>query len=205
MLVTEIKKAKKGLVTVTVDGKAFELNAETVAAAGIDKNSTLSECEFLALCKQSDCDRAKSRALWHLSRADHSRRALYDKLCRTYGDEAASAATARMEELGLIDDYALASRLASGWSAANVSNKEILRKLFAKGIPSEIAKQAVEELSPDSQAQIKQLLETKYRTRLKNEDGVRKVYAALIRKGFSYSDVRTALKEYSEILENCEE
>ncbi len=205
MLVTDIKKAKKGLVTVTVDGKEFELNAETVAAAGIGKNSALTEREFLALCKQSDCDRAKSRALWYLSRADHSKRALYEKLCRTFPSEAAQTATARMEELGLIDDYSLASRLAATWSGNNISNKEILRKLFVKGVPSELARQAVEELSPDSVSQIKELLETKYRNRLKSEDGVQKVYAALLRKGFSYSDARAALKEYSEILENCEE
>ena len=56
-----------------------------------------------------------------------------------------------------------------------------------------------------SSLQIKELLKTKYRTRLGSEDGVRKTFAALQRKGFSYGDIRAALSEYSEKLENCEE
>ncbi len=205
MTVNEIKTARQGQVALIIDGREFLLNAETVAAAGISKNSTLDEREFKRLCLQSDRDRAKSRALWYLSRGDHSRRALKDKLRRAFSEDAAEYAVTRMEELGLIDDRAYAERLAHAWNAANVSEKEILRKLFAKGVPGEIARDAVGALSPDPVAQISELLKTKYRTRIESEDGVRKVYAALVRKGFSFSDVRSALKEYSEILENCEE
>ena len=79
MLVSEIKKARQGLCSLMVDGKEFLLNAETVIAAGVKKGIELSEKEFLELCQKSDRDRAKSRALWYVSRADHSRKALYDK------------------------------------------------------------------------------------------------------------------------------
>lgn len=205
MTVEDIKKARQGQVALIIDGKEFLLNAETVAAAGITKNSQLDEREFKELCLQSDCDRARSRALWYISRGDLSRRALSEKLRRSFSPDATLHAVERMEELGLINDRALAERLAQSLSEDNVSNREILRKLFVKGIPNEIARDAVDALSPDPIAQISELLQTKYRSRLQNEDGVRKVYAALIRKGFSFSDVKAALKEYSEILENCEE
>lgn len=205
MQITDIKKARSGQVCLICDGKEFFLNAETVMAAGIEKGSVLDDKAFLELCKKSDRDRAKSRALWYVSKADHSRKALYDKLCRSFPAEAAEYAVARLEELGLIDDRAYAERLARALSDANVSNREISRKLFVKGVPSDIAREAIDALSPDPVAQIRELLKTKYRTRLKNEDGVQKTYAALLRKGFSYGDVKAALKEYSEILENCEE
>ncbi len=205
MTVEDIKKARQGQVALIIDGKEFLLNAETVAAAGITKNSQLDERKFKELCLQSDRDRARSRALWYISRGDLSRRALSEKLRRNFSPDATLHAVERMEELGLINDRALAERLAQSLSEGNVSNREILRKLFAKGIPNEIARDAVDALSPDPVAQISELLQTKYRSRLQNEDGVRKVYAALIRKGFSFSDVKAALKEYSEILENCEE
>jgi len=51
---------------------------------------------------------------------------------------------------------------------------------------------------------IKLLINKKYAKRLDTEEGVKKVFAALIRKGFSFSDVRKALKEYSLELD-CEE
>ena len=205
MRIDAIKKARSGQLSVICDGKEFLLNAETVLGAGLAKGAEIEEKKFLALCKQSDCDRAKSRALWYISRADHSEKALYDKLCRAFPRFAAEYAVERLKELGLIDDMAYAERLAKTLSDANVSDREIKRKLFVKGVPNEIARDAVDSLSSDSLSQITALLETKYKNRLQSEDGIRKTYAALVRKGFSYSDVRTALKEYSEILENCEE
>ena len=45
-----------------------------------------------------------------------------------------------------------------------------------------------------------EVLEKKYRTKLSNEENVKKVYAALIRKGFSFSAVKEELKAYSEEL-----
>ena len=205
MTVTEIKPRRKGIVAVIADGEEYLLNSETVAAAGIKEKSVLTEAEMKKLCLLSECDRAKSRALWYLSRADHSRRALHTKLCRNFSCEAAEYATSRMEELGLVDDMRYARRLAENLCAANISQKEIERKLFVKGVPRDIIREVVADLSPDTAGQIAELLRTKYKNRLSSEDGVKKVYAALIRKGFSWSDVKAALKNYSENLENCEE
>lgn len=205
MRVEEIKKARMGQLSLILDGKEFLLNAETVIAAGIAKGAELDEKSFRELCYRSDCDRAKSRAMWHISRADHSEKALRDKLRRAFPAKAADYAVARLKELGLIDDRAYAKRLATNLSEANVSDREIARKLFAKGVPKAVADEAIEELSPNPVEQIARLLKTKYRNRLQGEDGVRKTYAALLRKGFSYGDVKEALKGYSENLENSEE
>lgn len=205
MTITEIKPRRKGIVCVVADGQEFLLNAETVAAAGLKEKCRITEDELKKLLLQSEYDRAKSRALWYLSRADHSRRALYDKLCRNFSCEASEYAVARMEELALIDDFAYAQRLAQALCGANISLREIERKLFAKGIPRDISREVIGSLSPDAQGQLTELLQTKYKNRLTTEDGVKKVYAALIRKGFSFSDVKAALKNYSENLDNCEE
>ena len=110
-----------------------------------------------------------------------------------------------MEEMGLIDDFQYAQNLSTALRDANVSDREIMRKLFAKGVPSDIAKQVVEELDSNPQSQIAELIVKKYARKLETEEGVQKVYAALMRKGFSYGDVKAALREYSENLDNCEE
>lgn len=205
MRITEIKERRKGLTCVTADGEEFVFNTETVLSAGLKTDMCIERSELCNLLEKSECDRAKSRALWYLSRADHSKKALYDKLCRAFNPQAAEFATARMEELGLIDDYRYAKNVVAALCDANVSDREILRKLFVKGVPNDIAKQAVEENESNPQKQIAELLEKKYSRRLNREDDVRKVFASLIRKGFSYGDVKAALKEYSEKIDNCEE
>lgn len=205
MKITDISARRKGITAIIADGEEYLLNSETVAAAALKKGDTVDEATIKKLVERSDCDRARSRALWYLSRADHSRKALLDKLCKAYPPKAAESAVARMEELGLIDDLSYAKRLAKHWSESNVSEREIMRKLFVKGVPRDIASEAVDALESDPTAQIAALLSTKYKNRLANEDGIKKVYAALLRKGFSYSDVKAALREYSEKIDYSEE
>lgn len=205
MKITDISARRKGITAIIADGQEYLLNSETVAAAALKKGDEVDEATIKKLVERSDCDRARSRALWYLSRADHSRKALLDKLCKAYPQKAAESAVARMEELGLIDDLSYAKRLAKYWSESNVSEREILRKLFVKGVPRDIANEAVDALESDPAAQIAALLSTKYKNRLANEDGISKVYAALLRKGFSYSDVKAALREYSEKIDYSEE
>ncbi len=205
MKITDISARRKGITAIIADGQEYLLNSETVAAAALKKGDEVDEATIKKLVERSDCDRARSRALWYLSRAGHSRKALLDKLCKAYPQKAAESAVARMEELGLIDDLSYAKRLAKYWSESNVSEREILRKLFVKGVPRDIANEAVDALESDPTAQIAALLSTKYKNRLANEDGISKVYAALLRKGFSYSDVKAALREYSEKIDYSEE
>ncbi len=205
MRITELSPCRKSETKVVADGEEFLLDSETVALAALKEGMDIDRSALQKLKAESDFSRAKSRALWYLSRAAYSKSALYKKLCRAYPESAAEKAVARMVEMGLIDDYSYAQNLASALRDANVSDREILRKLFVKGVPSDISKQVVEELDSNPQEQISALLSKKYVRKLGTEDGVQKVYAALMRKGFSYSDVKAALREYSENLDSCEE
>ena len=45
----------------------------------------------------------------------------------------------------------------------------------------------------------------KYKNRLTDEESVRRVFAALQRKGFGYSDIKAVLKQYSDELQNSED
>ena len=81
---------------------------------------------------------------------------------------------------------------------ANVSKREAVQKMLLKGVPYDLAKAVLEETEADEQTQIKNLIDKKYRTKLTDQKGVEKVFAALARKGFSYSAVKEALKSYIE-------
>ena len=73
--------------------------------------------------------------------------------------------------------------------------------MINKGVNRDLAYEVLDELDTDEEAQIRALLDKKYRSKLALEKGPEKVYAALIRKGFSFSAVKNVMKKYIEELE----
>ena len=204
MQITEISRQRKHLVKVKLScGKEFCLDSDFAAQSAIRVGQNTDEPTICKWLRESDYVRAKSRALWFLDRSDHSEKSLYDKLLRAdISPEACARAIARLKEVGLLDDIRYAKRLAERLIEANVSKREAYAKMSAKGLPRDVINAALKETDADEGAQISVLLEKKYRTKLENPENIPKVYAALVRKGFSYGAVRDALKRYSEELEN---
>lgn len=198
MQITAIKKDRLHLTRVTLSNETEVL---------IDNDVCYEKClkvgmeieDLSALIFESDYRRAKSRAVWYLDRNDHTEKGLYDKLVRAgFSKEASAKVIARFIEVGLLDDERYAKNYAERLVSANVSKREAVAKMLQKGVPYDLAKSVLEETETDEQTQIKNLLDKKYRSKLAQEKGAEKVFAALVRKGFSYSAVREALKSYIE-------
>ena len=137
---------------------------------------------------------------------DYTEQALYEKLLKAgFSKKTSAAVLAKLCEFGLIDDRRYAERMAERCKENNISKREAMHKMLLKGVPYDLAKEMLEETDTDEEEQIKNLLEGKYAYKLTQEKGAEKVYAALVRKGFSYSSVRSAMKKYTEQLEFCEE
>ena len=205
MKVISVKKQRKGLSSVLLlDGRELLLDTEIVLIKDLRPGVILDDPD--ALLYESDLKRAKNRALWYLSRGDLSEKKLYEKLTAGgFSQNAVDAAVCRMCELDLINDERLANRLYEGLSQSGASKREIIFKLQNKGIPYDIAKQLAEEDEADERDKIKKLIKTKYALKLDTEEGVKKVFSTLVRHGYSYSDVREALRAYSEEIEEIEE
>ena len=204
MRVTALKQMKKSITAVFLDdGSELLLDSELIIIENIKIGSEVEDTENLKYL--SDYKRAKSRALWYLSRGDLSEKTLYEKLARgDFSKRASQDAVERMKELGLVNDEAYAARMAEYLMNSGVSKREAEYKLISRGIPKDIAHSLLE--SEESECEkIKYLLEHKYVSKLGDEESVKKVFAALIRKGFTYSDVKSALKEYSEEIYNSED
>lgn len=207
MLIEAFKKQKKHLTALILsDGREVLLDNETCSDFCLKPGTEITEERLRELIYDSEYRRVKSRALWYLDRADRTEKGLYKKLCEAGFDKKASAAVvARFAEVGLLDDRRFAENFAERCKDANISPRETVRKLYEKGISYDMAKEIVSETETDEEAQIRALIEKKYARKLELENGAEKVYAALIRKGFSFSAVRNVLKKYSEELEYSEE
>lgn len=207
MIITDIKKEKNHLVRILLDsGEAFLLDKSVCAENGLSKGSLLSDEKIEALSYESDYERAKSRALWYLDRKDYTEKALYTKLLRAgFSKRASAKVMARLTELGMVDDLRFAERFAERCAENNVSKREALHKMLEKGVPYDMAKEVLDSLEADEDEQIRAIIEKKYAYKLSLEGGAEKVYAALVRKGFSYSGIRKALNEFISEIDICEE
>lgn len=207
MKIISLTREKKHLIKLTLeDGTECLLDNDTCSENALHPETELTEEKLAELRYDSEYRRAKSRALWYLDRADHTEKALYSKLTKAGFDKKASAAViARLVELGVINDRRFAENFAERCTESNISRRETLRKLLEKGVPYDMANEVLEETDADEETQIRAVIEKKYARRLSAENGTEKVYAALIRRGFSFGAVRSVLKKYSEELEFSEE
>lgn len=207
MQITALKREKQHLTRVILDnGEEILLDNDIFSENALKIGTELSPERLTELISDSQYVRAKSRALWYLDRSDATEKGLYEKLTRAGFDKKASAKViARFVEVGLLDDRRYAETQAERLLSKNVSKREAVQKMLARGVPYELAKEVLEDIPTDEQEQITNLIENKYRNKLSAEKGAEKVFAALIRKGFSYSAVRNALREYIEKSEFCED
>ncbi|MBQ0084032.1 MAG: RecX family transcriptional regulator [Clostridiales bacterium] len=201
MLVTEIKKQKKRLCEVTLHtGRVLLLDAEYCAEKGITAGSELSEADIEKHIAGSDYKRALSRGVWYIERGSISRKKLLEKFkAAGFREDSSLKAADRLEELGLINDYEYALRLSELYLASCISKKDALYKMMSKGIPRDTAKAALDEFECDAVAQIRSIINKKYREKMADELSSKKVFAALQRKGFSYGDIKEAFKIYNEM------
>lgn len=174
------------------------LDMQTCIDEGLRDGTEISDSQLEKIIALSDFNRAKSKALWLLGTRSYGFSEMVSKLKLDFGPAAAREATERMADLGLIDDSVYAAELARKLiEVKKVSARDAVYKITAKGIDRETAARAVDALAPDAAEQIAELLETKFSRSLSDEKGVRRTVAALARRGFSYSDIRLAMKKYT--------
>ncbi|MBQ4569729.1 MAG: regulatory protein RecX [Ruminococcus sp.] len=199
MIVTAVEPRKKNLSALYIDGEyAMKLSTHTLLENRINPGTELDDEGLCELVKLSDLHRAKEKALWLISYRDHSSKELFDKLCRDFCEEAASAALLRMQELGLINDEAFAERYAKELHLKHQSPSSIRYKLIQKGIDKETADSIVDKLEIDPVAEIEALIEKKYAGKLSDEKGLRRTVAALQRAGYHYGDIKAVISRFTE-------
>lgn len=156
----------------------------------------ITEEELTELLSSVSFRRAYNKALDLLSRRPYSEKELTRKLReKDFSDEAAEYAVNRLKELSLLDDERYAEMLAEHlYTNKHYGEKRIMQELIFRGIDRETARNAVLALDKDEVNSIVLLLEGKFKDKIKDEKGKQRTVAALMRYGYSYSDIKSALK-----------
>jgi regulatory protein len=135
-------------------------------------------------------DAAKQVLLRRLSHAPRTRKELAKDLKdKDISDEVANVALDRFEEVGLINDQALASNYVSSQHERKGLGKNVLRQqLRAKGVSDDVALEAISQISDDQEFQAAFALACKKIRSLQRDDAktqLRKIVGVLARKGYS--------------------
>lgn len=147
------------------------------------------------LCDEINYKKAVDKCYDLLSRRDHSIKELRQKLIRTVDEKNADKAINKMIDYGYLDDEKYAENLVKYLSTAkNMSSNFIKQEMYKRGISPDIISNVLEDSEIDNVKSVTELILTKYRNKLNAEDGIKKVTASLMRKGFSYYDIRKAFE-----------
>ena len=147
---------------------------------------------------ETPLERAKARALKLLEGRDYGRAELAAKLVEKGEEpEAAEQAAERMAELGFVNDGNYAGMVVRHYAAKGFGRQRIREKLRRRRLPRELWDAALEEL-PDQTETADRLLEMRLRGRAPEGEELRRACAYLLRRGFSWDEVREAAARLSE-------
>ena len=159
----------------------------------ISDSTDISEEEWQDLLVKINYKKALNKCADFLSRRDHSVKELKTKLLRTVDEVSAQKAIERYIEAGYLDDEKYCERLIEYlFEVKKFSVSNVKQECFKRGIDREIVDEKLSEYDIDSVSTIVELINGKYATKLEKENGKEKVIAALQRKGFYYSDIKSA-------------
>lgn len=199
MKILSVDKRRKHLCLVKTESGEHLIDDETVVVYGIKKGMLVDDSVLEEIIEHSEYTRAKSRALWLVSMRDYSRKELFNKLKPLFSADAIERALDELVEAGVVDDMRFAVLYAEELSEIRgLSRMNIRQKLIAKGISREIISEIIDGLDYDETQAIVELISTKYNNFENGDKEKNRMISALIRKGYSFDDIRCAIDEYIE-------
>lgn len=139
---------------------------------------------------------ARNRAVRIISAAPVSRRELQSRLVQKgETEEHAQQAVQWLDELHLLDDEQLAEQIVLSGAARGYGAARIRQMLYEKRIPRELWERALEKLPPQENA-IDTFLQRRFRGTKPDKKELKRATDALLRRGHSWSDIRSALERY---------
>lgn len=159
-------------------------------------NDPAGELEPPKKTPQSPLERAKKWAMDYLKRP-HSEKELRDKLAQKgCSSEDIDTVVALCLDYGFVNDEEYAGQIARHYAAQGYGPGRVRTELRRRGVPLEYWDEALEELPGDTDT-IDRLLAARLRGRDAADRKERdKAAAALFRRGFSWDEIRSALRRY---------
>jgi len=205
-----IQAKNKNRVNVMIDGVyRFSLDIAQLADLGLKKGVEYSEADLLAFEDESTFGKLYARALEYVFSRPHSAKEVRDYLWRKTRDtrtktggvkrgvspKIADRVFERLEAKGYINDESFARYWVENRNLRKGSSqKKLMTELLQKGVARTTVERLLAESTRQESDELAKVIE-KRRSRYADDN---KFIAYLMRQGFSYDDVKNALKNTEE-------
>ena len=189
----EASQHKRGRVLVFLeDGACLKITEQELLDFGLRAGDELDKPTLDRLKEAAGVSNVKATAADLIGKRAMSRRDLERKLREKGASEAEARYAAEwLEAIGAINDADYAALLVRHCAQLGYGPARIRDKLYEKGVPRELWEDALDTL-PDQSEDVDRFLRSRLRGGLPDEKEKKRLTDALLRRGFSWGDVRAA-------------
>lgn len=182
-------------------GETLSVSAALCVQFSLCPGMELDEAALAAMKAAAAKEAARERAVRILTASAVSERELEKRLVQkgTLESDAADA-VAWLRDHRFLDDAATAAQLVDAAVRKGYGAARIKSILYEKGIPKELWDDALARI-PEMDGAIDRFLAQRLRGRAADEKMIRKTVDALLRRGYSYGEIRDGLRRYEAELE----
>ena len=193
------KKGKQDKIHISVDGEySFTVDEAYFLSMGIYNGKEVDSAELNEIIDTVNIRRAHNYAVSLLSRRDHSERELMTKLTQKGYTNGAEEAIEKLKDGGYVSDERFARLYVRELQTfKKYGKRRIEQELYRKGIDRDIIRVILDETDFD-EGELVALIERKYARYLSDEKGIQKTVNSLLRMGYSYGEIRDALRTINE-------
>ena len=185
------------------DGSLLRITENEVVRFALRPGLELGLEDLEALQASAKTSSAKAAAANMVGSRALSKKELTNRLLRQGTEEAeARAAADWLEDLGAVNDGEYAAALVRHYGSRGYGPARVREELRRRGVGRELWDTALEEL-PDPAEVLDGLIRKKQRAALSDRRELKRLSDSLLRRGFSWGDVKAALRRYADI-EECD-
>jgi regulatory protein len=200
MIIETVKPAKRGKDTLVCldDGRIIRLPPEAALKAGLREGMEITEAELSRHLRAAMAEKTKQTAANMISARQLSEKELVSRLEKK-GASASDAQSAAdwLISLGAVDDTRYARSIISYYSQKSFSRRGVAAELYKRGIIKEMADAELGNM-PGPDGALDRLLHARLKGAVPSREDAEKTVAFLARRGFSYDDIRAAMRRYLE-------
>lgn len=197
------KQGKGTKIHISIDGEyLLTVDEDFWFSSGYVSGDEIDDGDLAAFKEAAGSRLAFNSAMFSLDMRDHSEKEIRQKLIRKYDAQSVDSAVEKLIGLGLINDRRYAELLTRElFERKKYGKNRVKSELYRRGIAAEIINEVIEAYEEDNDSdnveKIVDIIRKKYYNKLIDEKSRQKVVAALVRLGYSFSDIRQAMREFS--------
>lgn len=202
--ITKSEKVKDRFYLDFDHGGSLCVGLNQIADYSLHTGRELTDEEFSRLSEDSEKNSAKARALRIAGSRAMSRSELTDRLVQKGEKQEVAEETAEwMESIGAVNDREYAGMIVRHYVSQGYGIAKIKNELYRRKIAKELWDDALSEMPVQDDA-IDRLIKIKLRGKTPDKRELKRVSDSLLRRGFTWDEVKNALVRYDSNIEECD-